>query len=208
MSSKCGFMLKGIVKYCGYTKRELKDIATRWLAGQSLSNEEVEKVGLPNWGEDLNQEAFSLEAISVLGKLSILDEPLIIIFDQLEGLGLPHNQEILLNFGETIKEIFTHVPNSLIILNMFPERWEQFKMTFDNSIIGRVSQSQIYLERPTSVELTAILEIKLHSSNISLEQIFSKEDLEDILEQKSIRAVLNRASDYYNHRVRQVPLPS
>jgi Cdc6-like AAA superfamily ATPase len=201
-------ILKGIVKYCSYTDSKYKDIATRWLAGQALSNDEAEKVGLPNWGEDLSLEAFSLEAISVLGKLSILDEPLIIIFDQLEGLGLPHNREILLNFGETIKEIFTHVPNSLIILNMFPERWEQFKATFDNSITGRVSQYQIHLQRPQSQELFSILKVKLQALNVPLEQIFLPEDLEDIIEQKSIRAVLNRAADYYNYRVRQIPLPS
>ncbi len=201
-------ILKGIVKYCGYTKRDYKDIATRWLAGQTLSNDEAEKVGLPNWGDDLRLEALSLEAISVLGKLSTLDEPLIIIFDQLEGLGLPHNKEILLNFGETIKEIFTHVPNSLIILNMFPERWEQFQATFDNSITGRVSQYQIHLQRPHEEELFSILKVKLQTLNVPLEQIFLPEDLEDILEQKSIRAVLNRAADYYNYRVRQIPLPS
>ncbi len=209
--SAAGFatsILKGIVKYCSYTQPELKDIATRWLAGQALSDEEAEKVGLPNWRDDFSLEAFSLEAISVLGKLSILDEPLIIIFDQLEGLGLPHNREILLNFGETIKEIFTHVPNSLIILNMFPERWEQFQATFDNSITGRVSQYQIHLQRPHEEELFSILKVKLQTLNVPLEQIFLPEDLEDILEQKSIRAVLNRAADYYNYRVRQIPLPS
>ncbi|WP_414589073.1 exonuclease [Scytonema sp. PCC 10023] len=201
------FILKGIFKYCSYTDPKRKDIVTRWLAANILSTEEAEKVDLPNWGEDLSQEAFSLEAISVLGKLSILDEPLIIIFDQLEGLGLPHNHEILLNFGETIKEIFTHVPNSLIILNMFPERWEQFKTSFDNSIIGRVSQYQIYLQKPDQTELKAILKVKLQTLNVPLEQIFLPEDLEDVLEQKSIRAVLNRAADYYNYRVRQIPLP-
>lgn len=200
-------ILKGIVKYCSYTEIGRKDIATRWLAGQTLSDDEAEKVGLPNWGEDLSLEAFSLEAISVLGKLSILDEPLIIIFDQLEGLGLPHNREILLNFGEAIKEIFTHVPHSLVILNMFPDRWEQFKTSFDNSIIGRVSQHQIHLRQPAETELKAILQVKLESVNVPLEQLFSKEDLEDILEQKPIRAVLNRAADYYNYRVRQIPLP-
>lgn len=200
-------ILKGIVKYCSYTEPARKDIATRWLAGQILSDDEVEKVGLPNWGEDLSLEAFSLEAISVLAKLSILDEPLIIIFDQLEGLGLPHNKEILLNFGEAIKEIFTHVPNSLIILNMFPDRWEQFRTNFDNSIIGRISQNQIYLSQPVQTELKAILSVKLQSVNVTLEQLFSKEDLEDILEQKPIRASLNRAADYYNYRVRQIPLP-
>ena len=201
-------ILKGIVKYCSYTDPNYKDIATRWLADQALSTEEAEKVGLPNWGEDLSLEAFSLEAISVLGKLSTLDEPLIIIFDQLEGLGLPHNKEILLNFGESIKEIFTHVPNSLIILNMFPERWEQFKVTFDNSITGRVSQYQIHLQRPQEEELLSILKVKLQAINVPLEQIFSPEDLEDILEQKSIREVLNRAANYYDYRVRQIPLIS
>lgn len=201
-------ILKGIVKYCSYTQPKYKNIMTRWLAANILSTEEAETVDLPNWGEDLSQEAFSLEAISVLGKLSILDEPLIIIFDQLEGLGLPHNREILLNFGETIKEIFTHVPNSLIILNMFPERWEQFKVSFDNSIIGRVSQYQIYLQTPDQTELRAILKVKLQNLNVPLEQIFLSEDLEDVLEQKSIRAVLNRAGDYYNYRVRQIPLPA
>jgi DNA polymerase III epsilon subunit-like protein len=200
-------ILKGIVKYCSYTDSKRKEIATRWLAGSILSPEEVENIGLPNWGGELSQEAFSLEAMSVLAKLSILDEPLIIIFDQLEGLGLPHNEEILLNFGESIKEIFTHVPNSLIILNMFPKRWEQFKNTFDDSIIGRVSQSQVHLKRPSHEELKAILKVKLQNLNVPLEQIFLLEDLEDILDQTTIRAVLNRAAEYYNYRVRQIPLP-
>lgn len=201
-------ILKGIVKYCSYTDPRRKDIATRWLAANVLPAEEAELIALPNWGEDLSQEAFSLEAISVLAKLSILDEPLIIIFDQLEGLGLSHNREILLNFGEAIKEIFTHVPNSLIILNMFPDRWEQFQASFDNSIIGRVSQYQIHLRQPDEAELKAILQVKLQAVDIPLELLFSCEDLEDILGQKPIRAVLNRAADYYNYRVRQIPLPS
>ncbi|MEA5597566.1 3'-5' exonuclease [Rivularia sp. UHCC 0363] len=201
-------ILRGIIKYCSYTDYNYKNIATRWLAGQALSTEEAEKVGLPNWQENLSLEQFSLEAISVLGKLSILDQPLIIIFDQLEGLGLPQNKEILHQFGETIKEIFTHVPNSLIILNMFPDRWEQFQHTFDNSIIGRVSQYQIQLQRPQENELLSILKVKLQTINIPLEKIFLAEDLEDILEQKSVRAVLNRAAEYYNYRVCQIPLPS
>ena len=107
-----------------YTYYKYRNISTRWLAGNILTDEEAETIGLPNWGEEISKEAFSLEAISVLGKLSVLDEPLIIIFDQLEGLGLLHNQEILLNFGEAIKEIFTHVPNSLIILNF----WHVFQI--------------------------------------------------------------------------------
>jgi hypothetical protein len=78
-----------------------------------------------------------------------LDEPLIIIFDQLEALGLKHHEQLLFAFGEAIKEIFTHVPNSLVILNLFPDRWEQFKSMFDGAIIDRVSQNQLYLQHFT-----------------------------------------------------------
>ncbi|GAX34681.1 exonuclease domain-containing protein [Nodularia sp. NIES-3585] len=198
-------IIKGMVKYCSYTDYRYKNITTRWLAGNVLTNEEAKTIGLPNWGEEISQEAFSLEAISVLGKLSTLDEPLIIIFDQLEGLGLPHNKEILLNFGEAIKEIFTHVPNSLILLNLFPDRWEQLKSTFDNSILGRFP-SQVYLRQPTETEIKAIIQIKLQSVNIDLEQLFHPEDLDDILVKKPIRAALNCAADYYNYRVHGIPL--
>ncbi|WP_414562510.1 MULTISPECIES: exonuclease domain-containing protein [unclassified Anabaena] len=200
-------IIKGMVKYCSYTDYGYKNITTRWLAGNVLTDEEAEKVGLPNWGEEVSQEAFSLEVISVLGKLSILDEPLIIIFDQLEALGQSHNKEILLNFGEAVKEIFTHVPNSLIILNLFPDRWEQFKTTFDYAVIGRISQYQVYLRQPTESEIKAILQIKLQSTSITLEQLFSPEELDDILGHKPIRAVLNRAADYYNYKVHDIPLP-
>lgn len=65
-----------------------------------------------------------------------------------------------------------------------------------------------FLKRPDETELKAILKVKLKTLNVPLEQIFLPEDLEDILEQKSIRAVLNRAADYYNYRVRQIPLPA
>jgi Cdc6-like AAA superfamily ATPase len=200
-------IIKGMVKYCSYTDYKYRNITTRWLAGNVLTDEEAEIVGLPNWGEEISKEAFSLEAISVLGKLSILDEPLIIIFDQLEGLGLPHNQEILLNFGEAIKEIFTHVPNSLIILNLFPDRWEKFQTTFDQSIIGRVSQYQVSLRHPTETEVKSILKVKIQSVDISLEQLFLPEDLDDILGKKPIRAALNRAAKYYDYRVNGINLP-
>lgn len=200
-------IIKGMVKYCSYTDYKYRNISTRWLAGNVLTDEEAETVGLPNWGEEISKEAFSLEAISVLGKLSILDEPLIIIFDQLEGLGLPHNQEILLNFGEGIKEIFTHVPNSLIILNLFPDRWEKFQTIFDQSIIGRVSQYQVSLRQPTEAEVKSILKVKIQTVDITLEQLFLPEDLDDILGKKPIRAALNRAAKYYDYRVNGISLP-
>jgi hypothetical protein len=200
-------ILKGIVKYCSYSEPRRKELVARWLSANELTQEESALIGLNNWNEEMSREAFSLEAIAVFSKLSLLDEPLIIIFDQLEALGYEYNQRLLMTFGESVKEIFTHVPNSLIILNLFPERWEQFKEIFDGAVIDRVSQYQIHLQRPTNEKLKEILQLKAQNTDLNIETLFDSAELENILNQKSIRAVLNKASDYYRYKVNKVHLP-
>ena len=200
-------IIKGIVKFCGYSDPIRRQLVTRWLAADSLNSDELNKIGLDNWQNDMSREAFSLEAIAVFSKLSLLDEPLIIVFDQLEGLGLPHNHKLLLSFGEAIKEIFTHVPNSLIILNFFPNRWEQFKTIFDDATVDRASQFQVFLDKPKTEQLQNILQLKLNTIELRLEEFFTDSELKDILECNSIRAILNRAADYYHHKVNKIALP-
>lgn len=200
-------IIKGIIKFCSYIDPRKKELVTRWLAANNLTEKELNDIGLENWNEELSKEAFSLEAISVFSKLSLLDEPLIIVFDQLEGLGLEHNQRLLLCFGEAIKEVFTHVPNSLIILNLFPDRWQQFQEIFDGSIVDRISQYQVILQKPSPQQLQAILILKAKAVNINLENLFDEIELKQILTGNSIRAVLNRAADYYRYKVQNIPLP-
>ena len=200
-------IIKGIIKYCSYSDLNYKKLVTRWLAADELHPEESNKIGLDNWHEEISKEAFSLEAIAVLSKLSLLDEPIIMVFDQLEGLGLAYNQQLLLGFGEAIKEIFTHVPNSLILLNLFPDRWQQFQQVFDDSIIQRISQHQVYLEKPNKLELRQILQLKIKTVGVDLETLFTTDELEQILSGNSIRTVLNKAADYYRYKVNGIPLP-
>ena len=201
-------IIKGIIKFCRYSDADYKRLVTRWLAADNLEQQELEKIKLSNWNESISKEAFSLEAITVLSKLSLLDEPLIIVFDQLEGLGLKHNETLLLSFGEAIKEIFTHVPNSLIILNLFPDRWQQFQQIFDGSIVDRISQHQVILEKPTPVELKQILQTKAELVGVNIETLFTSEELKDIISHNSIRAILNRANVYYRYKVHNTPLPN
>ena len=200
-------VIKGIIKFCSYSDPGYKRLVTRWLAADDLEANELETIGLSNWNEAMSKEAFSLEAISVFSKLSLLDEPLIIVFDQLEGLGLRHNEKLLLSFGAAIREIFTHVPNSLIILNLFPDRWQQFQQVFSLSIIDRISQHQVFLEIPSQLKLRQILQKKAQSVGIDIETLCTSQELNDILNQNSIRAVLNRASDYYRFKVKDIPIP-
>lgn len=201
-------ILKGIIRFCSYTDSRKKELVRRWLAGNELELEEAASVSLDNWHEDLSREEFALEAISVFGRLSTLDEPLIIIFDQLEGLGQEHNQDILNSFGTAIKEILTHVPNSLIILNLFPDRWQHFQSFFDGSVVDRISQYTIKLPRLSEVKLKNILSLKSQEVSLDIDTLFTPLELGDILGQKSIRAVLNRAAAYYRHKANGVDLPS
>jgi DNA polymerase III epsilon subunit-like protein len=140
-------IIKGLIRFCYYSDRNYKSILQRWLAANSLNSEDLQKICLDDWHEDLSKEEFSLEAISVFSKLSFLDEPLLIVFDQLESLGLPNNHRLLENFGEAVKEIFTHVPNSLIILNLFPDRWQHFQQVLNPAVIDRLGSRSDLLER-------------------------------------------------------------
>jgi len=200
-------ILKGIIKFCSYTDPRKKELVRRWLAANELESEDVESIGLENWREEMSREEFALEAISVFGKLSTLDEPLIIVFDQLEGLGLSQNFKILASFGEALKEILTHVPHSLVILNLFPDRWQQFQDFFDSSVVQRVSQHRIVLNIPSRDNLKKILEQKIAQEDMGLDRLFTPLELDDILSQKSIRGILNRASDYFQYKSKNIPLP-
>ena len=201
-------IIKGIVKYCRYSDPGYKQLVKKWLAADELEPESLTKISLNGWQEEISKEDFSLEAIAVLAKLSLLHEPLIIVFDQLEMLGLQHNQSILFNFGEAVKEIFTRVPHSLIIFNLFPNRWQQLQQIFDGSIIDRISQYQMVLQQPQKEQIHGILQLKAQEVGADLTNLFTSAELEQIWEnQASIRTVLNRAADYFRYKYQNIPLP-
>jgi DNA polymerase III epsilon subunit-like protein len=198
-------LIKGLIKFCSYSDIHKRELVRKWLSGNQLEQHELEEVKLENWSDELSQEAFSLEAISVFSKLSIVDEPLIIIFDQLEGL--KYHESLLFNFGEAVKEIFTHAPNCLIILNLFPDRWQAFKNSFNAAIVDRISQYEIVLNKPSDEQLKLILALRAQSCELELKTLFTQEELNVILNQNSIRSVLNWAGHYYRHKKEGIPLP-
>lgn len=208
--SRAGYgpeILKGIIKFCGYRSIDYRCIIREWLAMNEVPQKYLDKVRIASWHQSINREEVSLEALKIFGYLSLLDEPLIIVFDQLEGLGREYNQNLLHSFGEAIKEIFTHVPNSLIILNLFPDRWEQFQQEFDDSIIDRISQCQVLLQKPSEHQLKAILNEKSKSINIPIEQIFSPQEIQTILSRNSVRGIINSAADFYNYKIHGISVP-
>ncbi len=205
------YILQGILKFCRYKDDvtrgiNYKDKVRRWLAGIVSDDPIIKEIGLNNWQEDnLSKEDFALEAIRLFAQLSTLDEPLIIVFDQLESL--INRPAILESFGNAVREIITVVPNSLIIVNLFPDRWQHFRNYWDNSVTDRLSLNQITLQTPSIEELTQILQLKCQQKGCDLNQLFTDDDLKVILSQSSIRKVINKASDYYRYRVCEIALP-
>jgi len=201
-------MLQGLLRFCRYIEPRRRESCRRWLATGEHEPVDRELDGLSPWNEEQLREEFSLQAIRVIGLLCCLDKPLILVFDQLEGLWLENNRGVLLRFGEVIKELFTHVPYALVIVTLFPDRWQQFQNDFDGSITGRVAQHVIQLEQPRRDQIEEILELRLHPLGASAREIFSSEELIAITRQSSIRSCINRAGAVFEHRVRGVPLPT
>ncbi len=196
-------LIKGLIKFCSYSDYHKRKLVRKWLSAHELNESELKSIGLGNWNENISKEAFSFEAIELFGKLSLEDEPLIIIFDQLEGLKYDH--EILQKFGLAVKEILTQIPNSLVILNLFPDRWEHFKIFFDNSVTGRFKDITV-LNKPPQPALKQILESKAEEHDMNLNDLFEQNELDVILAQNSIREVLNCASEYYRQKIYNLPI--
>lgn len=197
-------ILKAFVRYCGYLDNERRGLTRRYFTAHQLDKDDLAKVGLEDWSEDIDREGFALEAMTVLGRLSILDEPLILVFDQLEGLS--HKPDILERFADAVKDILSYVPNSLVIFNLFPDRWQQFQNLFDESVLGRIAQVQVRLDHPDREHLAAILDYKAQQAGVSFAEIFDRSEQNDILQQTSIRAALNRAAAHYRHKTQGAPL--
>jgi hypothetical protein len=78
---------------------------------------------------------------------------------------------------------------------------------FNDAIVDRVSQYEVVLNKPTDDQLRLILALKAQAYDIELRTLFTQEELKVILNQNSIRGVLNWASHYYKHKVEGIPLP-
>lgn len=191
-------ILKAFIKYCSYTDAKRKHLVYRWLSCSELSESESNYIGLPCHSENINKEEFALNAMIVISKLSIADEPLVIIFDQLEGL--KYDEELLFKFFEAVKELFTHIKNSLFIFNMFTDRWQKWQYQLDASITDRLSQTIIHLNNPSPEEKIQILELKSQDTGLMLADFFTEEETVNIAKSSSIRNMLVSASALFESK--------
>ena len=198
-------LLKALIKYTYYKDENKRNIISRYLNGYEIDQSELDKVDLKSWQDIHSKEEFALQAISLFGKLSVFDEPLILSFDQLESM--KYDNELLIKFGESIKELITHTPNTLIVINLFPDRWVNFCNNFDSSVTDRIGSEIIHLLPPSKEQLRTLLKNKAKKFDIDLDLIFKEFHYSQILRFSSIRSTFNQANIYFKHIVFGTPLP-
>jgi len=199
-------LVEALVKYTFYTDENRRNIVIDYLSAKDLNDDQLNYIGLNSNGEDFNKEVFALTAISLFGKLSVFDEPLIISFDQLEAMS--GDDELIEQFVQNLKELITKTPNSLVLLNLFPNRWVEYESMFDGSIVDLIGKTRVILERPSSGDMRKMLIRKARDYGVDLDYIFTSHGIyKDILKYDSIRKVLNKACDYYQNIVHNIPLP-
>lgn len=145
-----------LVTYCLVAAENKKRILRSWLAGHEIEEVEARELGLASAAvrddgtlsqASLQQarEQYSLKCIQTLGELSIYHAPLILAFDQLEGLR--YSQALTRRWADTVRELFTMAPNFLIITCAFPSLWKEwFAREVDDSAAQRLAQNQVVLD--------------------------------------------------------------
>lgn len=145
-----------LITYCFVVREDRKRVLLTWLAGQDVDETEAKDLGLPpSWvtldetssdaSTQQQREEQALRAIRTVGILSTYYQPLILAFDQLEGLR--DQPRITHKWGDAVREIFTMAPNFLVITCIFPSLWETwFSPTLDQSVSERIAQQVVTLD--------------------------------------------------------------
>ncbi|HEX6986304.1 MAG TPA: hypothetical protein VF170_13060, partial [Planctomycetaceae bacterium] len=163
-----------LITYCFVSNPERKRLLLTWLSGQDVDEAEAQMIGLPPAWVEVDErytdvsaaraaEEQALRAIQTIGILSTYYQPLILAFDQLEGLR--DEERLTQRWGDTVREIFTMTPNFLVVTCIFPSLWESwFGRTLERSAAERISQQVIELERFGPRHAAAMLRSRLEPS--------------------------------------------
>jgi hypothetical protein len=165
-----------LITYCFVVREDRKRVLLTWLAGQDVEETEAKDLGLPpSWitldetsgdaSTQQHREEQALRAIRTVGILSTYYQPLILAFDQLEGLR--DQPRLTHKWGDTVREIFTMAPNFLVITCIFPSLWETwFLPTLDQSVSERIAQQVVTLDTFGPQHGLKLLETHLEQSFI------------------------------------------
>ncbi|GAB4315627.1 MAG: hypothetical protein Kow0069_17490 [Promethearchaeota archaeon] len=212
-------VVRGFLKFFYYQDANYRRDLRLWFEGQLDDDpERVKRLGLQPWiGSTLTEEMDLLQmkeqaaekAMHTLSLMSLYsDYPLILCFDQLEGLR--HQPELIHKFTDAVREIFTRCSNLLVVTCVFPDMWDVINENSDLSYAHRAGQVQIDLESLTPDLARKLISLRLgkiyREAGIETKTDiypFEDADVEPLLyveregrrEAVSVREFINRCND-------------
>ena len=152
---------RALITYCLVASDADRHHLRTWLHGVELDAAVATRLGLPALLAPLDlsaddrqvgrrREEQALRAIVSVATLSTHHQPLLLAFDQLEGLR--GDEELTLAWGDVVREISDQAPNVLIVTCVFPSLWRDwFEPLFQRrpevkSMAARVAQNRVELE--------------------------------------------------------------
>ena len=112
-----------------------KNLASRWLLGEELNEDETERLGVKHIIED---DDFCLAMIKII--LENADTTIVLYFDELESPYRMHGAEAEAKFLETLKRLYNEVNNIVIVIAVLKEIWERILETADHALRSRMEQ--------------------------------------------------------------------
>ena len=125
---------RALITYVLAANDRTRQSVLTWLAGQGGINETQSKsLGLPMQWVEVDEQSNHLTllqqrenqafaAIKTLGMLSTYYQPLILAYNQLEGMRTREN--LTRRWSEAARDIITFAPNYLVLTCVFPSIWE------------------------------------------------------------------------------------
>ena len=127
------------------TNFSLRKIAERWLLSETLSEEDLEKLGVKSI---LDDDEACLAALKIL--LSNTDTVVIFYFDEMETPLRIWGEEAERQILEIIKKLYNELRNCCFIITSLPDTWNQLTKIMDTALNSRM-ELPTYL-KPFSVE--------------------------------------------------------
>ncbi|TXT55713.1 MAG: hypothetical protein BAJATHORv1_30093 [Candidatus Thorarchaeota archaeon] len=112
---------------------DLKHLARRWLFGNSLSEEEIEKLGVRTI---LEEDDVTLATLRLLAEG--YNKPILLFVDEMEGPYNTHGEEGERHFLEVIKRLYNECKNMVIVASCLTEIWDRIYNIADAPMRSRM----------------------------------------------------------------------
>lgn len=112
-----------------------KDLARRWLLGDALSDDEIEKLDVRTI---LEEDDVTFATLKLL--LEGSEQPIVMFIDEFEGPYNTHGEEGERHFLEVLKRLYNEGKNVVMVASCLSEIWERIYSSADGPMRSRMEQ--------------------------------------------------------------------